>query len=107
MHVYRISLTKFAEDITGTGAFLYGGRWNKSGTRCLYTSDSRPLAVLEYMVNAGQSGLGGQFSIAMFNIPDDNILKLNIKDLPRTWNSETLTGNPVFIFPLYTFCPRL
>ena len=51
MKVYRLSKTKFAEDLTGEGARLNGGRWNHILTACLYTAESRALAVLEYTVN--------------------------------------------------------
>ena len=51
MVVYRLGGTKYATDLTGEGARLFGGRWNNEGTPCIYTSQSRALAILEYTVN--------------------------------------------------------
>ena len=51
MLVYRIGRTKRAGDLTGEGSRLNGGRWNHKLTPCIYTSESRALALLEYTVN--------------------------------------------------------
>ena len=51
MIVYRLSRTRWADDLTGEGSRLHGGRWNHPGTPCIYTSESRALAILEYTVN--------------------------------------------------------
>ena len=40
-----------ADDLTGKGAELTGGRWNRKGTPLLYTSGSRALACLETLVH--------------------------------------------------------
>jgi RES domain-containing protein len=40
-----------ADDLTGEGARVSGGRWNRPGTRVLYTSSSIALACLETLVN--------------------------------------------------------
>ncbi len=46
MLVYRVGKTRFAKDLTGEGARLNGGRWNNIGTPCIYTAESRALAIL-------------------------------------------------------------
>jgi len=51
MVLYRITSKAYVRDLSGTGAFLYGGRWNKKGIRMLYTSGSLSLAALEIVVN--------------------------------------------------------
>lgn len=40
-----------AHDLSGKGAELTGGRWNRKGTPMLYTSASRALACLETIVH--------------------------------------------------------
>ncbi|MBK8348315.1 MAG: RES family NAD+ phosphorylase [Saprospiraceae bacterium] len=51
MEVYRITREKYAADLTGEGARLYGGRWNRPGVAALYTSEARSLAILELLVH--------------------------------------------------------
>ncbi len=46
-----------ADDLTGKGAEMTGGRWNRKGTPVLYTSTSIALACLETMVRLKQRGL--------------------------------------------------
>jgi RES domain-containing protein len=52
MHVFRIVKSKDRiEDLSGTGAFRSGGRWNGKGTYVLYTSENSSLALLENRVH--------------------------------------------------------
>jgi RES domain-containing protein len=87
MIVYRIGRTKYANDLTGEGARLNGGRWNHRLTSCLYTSENRALAVLEYTVNVNIDDIPRALSITTLEIPEDNILELKIVDLPGDWRA--------------------
>lgn len=51
MIVYRLSHPQYADDFTGMGSFLHGGRWNSVGKRVLYTSQTSSLAILEVIVH--------------------------------------------------------
>ena len=51
MTVFRICNPQFSEDISGTGAKLYGGRWNSKGVAALYASEHISLSVLEMLVH--------------------------------------------------------
>lgn len=51
MLLYRITTIEFAQDLTGTGAYLHGGRWNSKGVRLLYTAESSALAMLEALAH--------------------------------------------------------
>lgn len=42
-----------AHDLSGKGAELTGGRWNRKGTPLVYTSTTRALACLETVVHLG------------------------------------------------------
>ena len=53
MDAYRIGKKQFINYLSGTGASMYGGRWNYPGYRVVYASESIPLAILEYIVKAG------------------------------------------------------
>ncbi|MDQ6815760.1 MAG: RES family NAD+ phosphorylase [Bacteroidota bacterium] len=88
MIVYRIGRTKYANDLTGEGARLNGGRWNHKLTPCLYTSESRSLSVLEYTVNVNIDDIPRALSMTTLEIPEKNILKLTIADLPGNWRTS-------------------
>jgi len=52
MYVYRVVKgKKRANDLSGTGAFNAGGRWNSKGVYMLYTSANGSLALLENIVH--------------------------------------------------------
>ena len=51
MNLYRITKTKYANDISGEGAKMYGARWNRPGMAVLYSSEARSLALLEFIVH--------------------------------------------------------
>lgn len=85
MLVYRIGITKFSADITGEGARLNGGRWNHKLTPCIYTSESRSLALLEYTVNVSIDEIPRTLSFTIFEIPDAAIHELKEAELPGNW----------------------
>lgn len=85
MIVYRIGKTKYAADLTGEGARLNGGRWNYKLTPCIYTSESRALALLEYTVNVSIDEIPRALSFTTFEIPDAEIHELKEAGLPGNW----------------------
>jgi len=87
MLVYRIGKTQFIQDLEGLGAKLYGGRWNHMGTPCIYTSESRALAVLEYLVNVTIQHIPKQLSIATFEIDEKQLDTPSLKNLPDDWQA--------------------
>lgn len=87
MIVYRIGRTRYANDMTGEGARINGGRWNHKLTPCIYTSQSRALALLEYTVNVNIDDIPRALSFTALEIPDENILQLLPEDLPGDWTA--------------------
>ncbi len=51
MKFYRITTCDYVNDLSGEGAFLFGGRWNSKGTRILYTAESMALSMLEALAH--------------------------------------------------------
>ena len=88
MLVYRIGKAKHATNLTGEGARLNGGRWNQKQTPCIYTSESRALALLEYSVNINIADIPRSLSITTFEVPESHILRLTIEDLPSDWKDS-------------------
>ncbi|MEO7176711.1 MAG: RES family NAD+ phosphorylase [Saprospiraceae bacterium] len=84
MIVYRITKHKFAADITGRGAALFPGRWNKFGRPVLYAGLGREIALLETIVHATPL-IVSDLDILTIEIPDDSITELEIPDLPANW----------------------
>ncbi|MGF1586571.1 MAG: RES family NAD+ phosphorylase [Bacteroidales bacterium] len=84
MHVFRITVSKYASDLTGNGAAMCGGRWNKKGSPVLYTGENKEIALLETVVHT-PSSLIPALDILTLEIPDDSITTLIIKDLPKNW----------------------
>src|SRR5450432_2160187 len=87
MIVYRLAPTKFANDLTGEGARLFGGRWNHSGITCLYASESRALAVLEYSVNTGVNYIPPALSIITIDTGSIPIEEISESALPPDWKA--------------------
>jgi RES domain-containing protein len=71
--VWRIATdtpTYLADDLTGTGAKLTGGRWNRKGLPLIYTSATRALACLETIVHLNAGGLPLNRYLVAIDIPD-------------------------------------
>jgi RES domain-containing protein len=86
MRVYRIAKNKYIHDLSGTGARMYGGRWNDKGIAVVYTSESRALATVEYLVHLPLSIIPTELSIASIEIPDDaSREEISTSELPANW----------------------
>jgi RES domain-containing protein len=59
-----------ADDLTGTGAKLSGGRWNRPGNAVLYCAGNISLAVLETFIHLKAGGLPLNRYLVEFSIPD-------------------------------------
>ena len=87
MIVSRIAKTRErARDLSGKGAFMYGGRWNNNGIFMLYTSINISLAMLEVLVHADESEIPPKMFITQIEIADDApIYKFPDSQLPENW----------------------
>lgn len=88
MIVFRLSKSKFANDLSGKGAEKSGGRWNSKGTALVYTSASRALCTTEIAVHTPLGNLPLDYTIISIEIPDDiRIQEFASADLPADWKS--------------------
>lgn len=85
MIVYRITGKKFSNNLIGTGAALFPGRWNKKGTPVLYTGESKEIALLENIVHTPPM-LIPDLDILKIKIPNDSITEIKISELPTNWH---------------------
>ena len=86
--VYRICKTKYATTaFEGEGAFRFGGRWNRRGTRMIYAAGSLALAVLEMLVHLDDDDLILAYSYIVADIPAELILSVKaFRQLPKNWS---------------------
>lgn len=89
MIVYRISVDKYASDLSGTGSRLYGGRWTPKGFPVLYTASNPSLALLELYVHIKNS-TPPNLKLIKLAIDEKYLTKkaLRIPDLPSYWNDN-------------------
>jgi RES domain-containing protein len=86
MLVYRIAKRDVVRDLSGTGAKLFGGRWNHRGTAVVYTSETRALATVEFLVHLSLSNAPRGLMIATIEIPDSIVPEeVPRGSLPRGW----------------------
>ncbi|HEY5797399.1 MAG TPA: RES family NAD+ phosphorylase [Bosea sp. (in: a-proteobacteria)] len=80
-----------AEDMSGTGAKISGGRWNEVGVGLVYSSGSRALACLETVVHLNAGGLPFNRYLVEIDVPDDVWQAAKTADpstLPVGWDAE-------------------
>jgi RES domain-containing protein len=85
MLVFHLGNTRFAKSLTGEGAKLHGGRWNKIGVPCIYTSESKSLCVLEYAANVRLQDIPSSLSITVYELPEKSWKEIDTDDLPKNW----------------------
>jgi len=84
MRAFRLCRATFPA-YDGEGAHRVGGRWNSKGTRVLYTSENRSLAVLEILVHLAAL-LPDRYVLGAAEIPETvAVEKLDDTRLPADW----------------------
>jgi len=75
MKVYRIVQDKArTSDLSGTGSYRFGGRWNSKGTYMLYTSENSSLALLEIAMNYDSGNIPPELFLMEMEIEDDSLI---------------------------------
>ena len=80
-----------ADDLSGVGAALTGGRWNDIGTPMVYASSSRALACLETLVHLNAAALPLNRYIVEIPVPDpvwNAAVQIAAEELPVGWDAE-------------------
>ena len=85
MTVYRISGKNYSRDLTGTGSYLHGGRWNPRGIHMVYTSESVSLAALEIIVNLSSTIVKKDLFLTEIDVPETEVIQQ--RDLPDHWDA--------------------
>lgn len=95
MLVYRIVKdNKRTNDLSGTGSFRLGGRWNSKGTYMLYTSENSSLAYLENLVYFDRLTFPPHLQIMQIEVDDAApIYTFPDADYPANWMDLGLLEN--------------
>ena len=92
--VWRIATdtpTYVADDLTGTGAKLTGGRWNEKGFAMVYASETRAMACLETIVHLNAGALPLNRYLVAIDVPDTTWAKAQREtaaSLAVGWDAE-------------------
>lgn len=73
---------------SGDGGLYTAGRWNHKGQKIVYCSESLALATIEWLAHNGLSVSGFSYHKFAIEIPDDQLVKFNVSQLPVGWDSE-------------------
>jgi RES domain-containing protein len=88
VQVFRIAKARYIDDLSGTGAMLHGGRWNRKNIPLVYASENRSLATVEFLVHVPFSLIPRDLKIACLEILDDIAPdQISAADLPKGWRN--------------------
>ena len=89
MIVYRLALDMYKDDLGGSGAKLFGGRWNNTGVPALYTTENISLAVLEILVRTDKQNIPLHHYLLKITIPDsENPVVIPTNKLTPGWKDD-------------------
>lgn len=89
MNVYRLCIEQYKDDISGTGAKLFGGRWNPVGVPVLYTTENISLAVLEILVRTDINHLPLHYFLLKLDVPEiSEVSVINKIKLRKDWKTD-------------------
>jgi len=75
MRLFRIVQDKIrTADLSGTGSFRYGGRWNSKGTYMLYTSETSSLAYLENIIPFDKGEMPPQLYLTELEVRQESLI---------------------------------
>jgi len=79
--------------MTGTGAFLFGARWNSPGRYAVYTSGNISLAMLEVLVHIddAETFLAKEHIYHNVVFDEKDVVVLDEASLPDSWNARPET----------------
>ena len=88
MQAWRIAKNRFANDRTGTGAALNGGRWNSAGVPVIYAGLDPSTAAMEKLLHTAVV-LPDDLMLVQLILPEsfDLYWKPTEKELPSNWNA--------------------
>lgn len=98
MQAWRISKQQYALDRIGTGAQMFGGRWNSIGVAAIYVGLTPAICSLEKLVHTSNI-LINDLVLVTVELPDDPQLyyTYQVSDLPADWDALPSSTSSVAI----------
>lgn len=89
MEVWRITTARFATDLSGQGAALYGGRWNHTEHKALYFGMTAEVCALETVIHCTEVPRIA-LKLVRVKLPDDPQLycEPDLQQLGEAWASN-------------------
>lgn len=87
MQLFRIADLR-APLFDGTGAALYGGRWNSPGRRVIYASGSYACAMLEKLVQTGNGAIPKDQHSICITVPEKISIETLGPEIVKDWDHK-------------------
>ncbi|MEJ7610541.1 MAG: RES family NAD+ phosphorylase [Ferruginibacter sp.] len=88
MIVHRICNSLYKNDLSGTGAKMYGGRWNSKGVEMLYVTEYISLAALEMLVHNRFKDFSIPLSLIHISLPETEGREVKLNKLKGNWITD-------------------
>jgi RES domain-containing protein len=92
MLVFRICKSDHADDLSGAGSKLFGGRWNSKGHPVLYTSSTRALAALEVLVHIPATIPLSDYIVSTIELPESSMQEVTHDDIRKEYELKGLNA---------------
>jgi len=75
----------YADDLSGAGARLFGGRWSSIGKPATYLASSCSLAMLEVLVHLQPLIVPNDYCLVEIDVPVNSVKTVATATLPKSW----------------------
>lgn len=88
MIAYRLATAQYADDLSGEGASIYGGRWNPIGIKALYASQNISLCILEILARTRVKNTPADYQLITLEFPENLLTNIKISELKMGWKKH-------------------
>ncbi|MEO6218897.1 MAG: RES family NAD+ phosphorylase [Ginsengibacter sp.] len=88
MIVYRLAIPKYASDLSGEGAAIFGGRWNSIGLKAFYSSQYVSLCILEILVRSQLNIAPPDYQLITIEFPETGMVIIKLPELKTGWKQD-------------------
>ncbi len=85
---YRLAIAKYARDLSGEGAAIFGGRWNPVGLRAVYTSQYISLSILEILARTQLNINPPDYQLITIDFPETDVTLIKLPELKAGWKQH-------------------